>query len=90
MEGLCSADRVGEMEGAAMLHGSRDPEGDLHDTLDEAEARLEEAAEWLERAGAAAHRLGQPAEVTRHLIAVHGGVSETLRHLREVRRQHHV
>lgn len=73
-----------------MSHGSHDPEGDLHDALDEAEARLEEAAEWVERAGAAAQRFGQSPEVMRHLLTVHGGVSETLRHLREVRRQHHV
>lgn len=67
-----------------------DSEGDLQDALDEAEARLEEAAEWIERAGAAAQRLAQPAEVIRHVIAIHGAIGESLRRLREVRRQHHI
>ncbi len=68
----------------------RDRESGLLDTLDEAEARLEEAAEWLERAGAETQRLNLPAEIKRHLIEVHGAVSETLRHLRDVRRQHQI
>lgn len=67
-----------------------EPQDGLHDALDEAEARLEEAAEWLERAGSNAQRLALPAEVKRHVIEVHGAVSETLRHLRDVRRQHGV
>ncbi len=73
-----------------MPHEPRGREDGLHDALDEAEARLEEAAEWLERAGADAQRLALPSEVTRHVVSVHGAVSETLRHLRDVRRQHQV
>lgn len=73
-----------------MPHGSHESEADLRDALDEAEARLEEAAEWLERAGAAAQRLAQPPEITRSLIAVHGAVRETLLHLRDVRHQRHI
>lgn len=80
----------GEQEDVAMPHTPHEREGDLHDALDEAEARLEEAAEWLERAGAQGQRLAVPSEVMRHLIAIHGAVSETLRHLRDVRRQHQV
>lgn len=73
-----------------MPQAPHERERDLRDALDEAEARLEEAAEWLERAGAQGQRLTVPSEVMRHLISIHGAVSETLRHLREVRRQHQV
>lgn len=67
-----------------------EPESGVHDALDEAEARLEEAAEWLERAGAEAKRLALPSDVMRHLVAVHAAVGETLRHLRQARREHQV
>jgi hypothetical protein len=69
---------------------SRDSENNLHNALDEAEARIEEAAEWLERAGGEAQRLGLPSEVNRHLISLHGAVGETLRHLRRVRHDNQI